>query len=316
MNEVEAQILIISNKFDFSTDYVVRYLLSKNIPYCRINTDSFEKWGLTFDLSDKPLLIAENKTRFLIRSDNLQSIFFRAPVFLRGSSKDILGQSREQWAAFYRNLMLFQEANWVNNPISTYFAEHKMCQLSAAKKIGFTTPSTIASNSYRHVADKFIHNQELILKSIDTLMVRDKEKELFCYSQPIELKDLERESINSIPAFYQEHLYPKIDYRITVVGSEVFSVKILNNGNGVRGDWRLMKDDVEYIACEMPVDIKNKCILLTKSLGLQFGAIDLAYSNNCYYFIEINPTGEWGWLVEAVNCPIHISISELLCRKR
>jgi glutathione synthase/RimK-type ligase-like ATP-grasp enzyme len=29
---------------------------------------------------------------------------------------------------------------------------------------------------------------------------------------------------------------------------------------------------------------------------LNFGAIDLIFHNNEYYFIEINPTGEWSWL--------------------
>ena len=35
-----------------------------------------------------------------------------------------------------------------------------------------------------------------------------------------------------------------------------------------------------------------------KSLRLNFGAIDLIKQDNKYFFIEINPTGEWGWLVD------------------
>jgi glutathione synthase/RimK-type ligase-like ATP-grasp enzyme len=36
---------------------------------------------------------------------------------------------------------------------------------------------------------------------------------------------------------------------------------------------------------------------LLEALGLNFGAIDLVESKGSYFFIEINPTGEWGWLV-------------------
>lgn len=31
-------------------------------------------------------------------------------------------------------------------------------------------------------------------------------------------------------------------------------------------------------------------------MGLVYGAIDLAVSGDRFIFIEINPTGEWGWL--------------------
>lgn len=33
-----------------------------------------------------------------------------------------------------------------------------------------------------------------------------------------------------------------------------------------------------------------------KNLNLNFGGIDLALVDGKYYFIEVNPTGEWGWL--------------------
>lgn len=33
-----------------------------------------------------------------------------------------------------------------------------------------------------------------------------------------------------------------------------------------------------------------------EQFGLEYAAIDLALSNDQYWFIEINPTGEWGWL--------------------
>ncbi|PTD76711.1 RimK-like protein, partial [Klebsiella pneumoniae] len=33
-----------------------------------------------------------------------------------------------------------------------------------------------------------------------------------------------------------------------------------------------------------------------KLLGLNYGAIDFIKTKDEYIFIEINPTGEWGWL--------------------
>lgn len=44
------------------------------------------------------------------------------------------------------------------------------------------------------------------------------------------------------------------------------------------------------ICCE-----SNVKVLLCSQLSL-FGGVDLALVNEDYFFIEVNPTGEWGWL--------------------
>jgi len=49
-----------------------------------------------------------------------------------------------------------------------------------------------------------------------------------------------------------------------------------------------------------------------KAMHLQFGAIDLAFCNDRYYFLEINPTGEWAWLVDAAKLPIDEEIATAL----
>lgn len=313
MEEIDVQVLIISNKFDFSTDYIVRDLILRGVPYCRINTDTIQNWHLTFGFKNGPNLIAENKKLFRITSTCLKSIFFRAPTFLRSTPKDLQGQILEQWASFYKGLMIFRSALWINCPVSSYYAENKICQLTEAHKLGFLIPDSLATNNPIKIIENFSDYEKIICKSVDTLMFEENKKEAFCYSTPISLKAIDASSIKKIPAFYQYNLSPKIDYRITVVGDITFSVQIVNDGNGVEGDWRLLKDSVQFVEANLPKTIKEMCILITKSLGLKFGAIDLAYHKGKFYFIELNPTGEWGWLVEAVNLPIHTSITNLLC---
>ena len=310
---IDVQVLIISNKFDFSTDYVVRRFISEKIPYCRINTDSIQNWNLTFRFKDEPELIAENEKLFRINNGSLKSVFFRAPSFLRSTPKDLEGQIKEQWAAFYRAIMMFKDALWVNWPVSTYYAENKICQLAEATKLGFQIPDSLATNDLSEIIEKFSEHETIICKSIDTMMFEENGKEAFCYSKPVLLKSIDISATKKMPAFYQYYLSPKIDYRVTVVGNDIFAVQIVNNGKGVEGDWRLLKDSVQYIEANLPAKIKEQCISITKNLGLEFGAIDLAYHNDQFYFIEINPTGEWGWLVEAANLPIHHAITKLLC---
>lgn len=51
-------------------------------------------------------------------------------------------------------------------------------------------------------------------------------------------------------------------------------------------------------------------------LGLSFGGIDLILHNNEYYFVEVNPTGEWAWLVNNAGLEIDISICDYLQNSR
>ena len=54
---------------------------------------------------------------------------------------------RNQWSAFLRNLIIFKNANWINNPVCTYRAENKLYQLCIAKESGLLVPTTYVSNS-------------------------------------------------------------------------------------------------------------------------------------------------------------------------
>jgi glutathione synthase/RimK-type ligase-like ATP-grasp enzyme len=49
-----------------------------------------------------------------------------------------------------------------------------------------------------------------------------------------------------------------------------------------------------------------------KDLGLFFGGVDLALVKDRYYFIEVNPTGEWAWLVDAAGLRIDTAICDCL----
>ena len=47
-------------------------------------------------------------------------------------------------------------------------------------------------------------------------------------------------------------------------------------------------------------------------LNLTFGGIDFALVDEKYYFIEVNPTGEWAWLKTAVKFSIDKEIVKAL----
>ena len=287
------KILLISNRFDFSTDFIAIELKKQNIDFIRINRDELKDYTIRFD-PIQPELIGEHKDySFTISTKYLKSIYYRAPTFLRDIFQEGLTEEeqliRTQWTAFVRSLCVFENIKWFNNPIDIYKAEIKPYQLYLANKLGIKIPKTIISNK---TIDIGFENQAI--KSIDTAIVSKGDEEGFVYTEIYKKNELKEEKYSS-PFFIQQGLVPKIDIRVTVIENNVIAIKITSDKN-IDEDWRRHKNELKYTIFELPKKINNFCINYVKKLNLNFGAIDLIFHNNEYYFIEINPTGEWSWL--------------------
>jgi glutathione synthase/RimK-type ligase-like ATP-grasp enzyme len=120
---------------------------------------------------------------------------------------------------------------------------------------------------------------------------------MFTYSTMVSGQELLHSEIKIAPIVVQEYLSGKTDLRVTVVGNNIFAVSITKQGDALVGDWRKgNKDNLDYTFVELPQTVKARIMALMQSLDLSFGGIDIALVRGVYYFIEVNPTGEWGWL--------------------
>lgn len=294
-NILYPNVLIISNRYDFSSDFIAVELENQKIPYFRINRDELKDYVIEFNPLIPSIKGSFKNVNFCISKDKLKSIYFRAPTFLRDIFQDNINEEeqliRSQWTAFVRSLSVFEDIVWLNNPIDIYKAEIKPHQLFIANKIGFNVPSTIISNKTLNIDYDYI-----AIKSIDTAIINLGKEEGFVYTELYKRKEIKEEKYSS-PFFIQHGLVPKTDIRVTVVENEVIAVKISKKGNEkIDIDWRRLKEELNYEIIELPEQIKHLCIQFLKEFNLKFGGIDLIYHNNEYYFIEINPIGEWSWL--------------------
>jgi glutathione synthase/RimK-type ligase-like ATP-grasp enzyme len=217
---------------------------------------------------------------------------------------------RSQWSAFIRNLIVFENAKWINNPVSIYKAENKMLQLQVAQQSGLLIPKTFVGNTHPIGINPEAH---YIVKSIDTALFYDQAQEMFTYSSMLSGEELMSAELSSAPVMIQECIQNKLDIRVTVIGELQFAVSITKEGKLIDGDWRrTQKDHLLYEPMDLPQPIFDSIKKLMKSLNLSFGGVDLVLSNGVYRFIEVNPTGEWGWLVSMAKLPIDIAIAEEL----
>jgi glutathione synthase/RimK-type ligase-like ATP-grasp enzyme len=120
-------------------------------------------------------------------------------------------------------------------------------------------------------------------------------------------------SIRVSPVIYQRAVKKARDLRITVVGARVFACEITQT-DASEIDWRrLDTEHLSYRAVELPLPLADLCISLVNALELGFGAIDLVQDHDDrYWFLEINPNGQWAWIERQARLPIAAAIVDVL----
>ena len=213
---------------------------------------------------------------------------------------------------FMRSFMVFDSCLWVNHPVATYRAEHKAVQLATARSVGFEVPHTVITNDAAGISEAARGAPNVAIKGLDTVLVWQDGHESFGYTTLVDTELAKRAHVSSAPLIAQQALENKLDLRVTVVGEQVWCASVTDNGSPIPGDWRLQKTGAAFRPFDLPRDITRKCSQLCRTLGLVFGAIDLALQDGKYYFLEINPSGEWGWLVDQADLPIDQAIAAAL----
>ena len=291
-------VLLLTSIFDFSADLVALRLEELGESFIRINKEHLPVYRLTLDPIEPSLSIFREE-KFVGSSSSFKSIWFRQPIFFRNTPPTPLlpedQLQRSQWMAFIRAFSVFDNIRWMNWPQATYLAESKPYQLLVASRCGLQVPPTLIGNDSKKFRERY--QSPIVVKSLDTVLLREGNESLFTYTTQCNINELTEESVSAVPLIVQEFYEHKTDYRVTVIGEKVFSIKILEKGIPVKGDWRTVpKERLEYVDIELPQKIINSCKMLIKELNLSFGAIDLLETNKGFIFLEINPTGEWGWL--------------------
>ena len=315
-------VLILSNKWDISVDFIVRELRKRGEKFVRINTEDLPYSDCSVSLPDFSFLLphGEQVTELV---GNLKSVLFRRPgkPFEETepadlSSKPVLRYSTEQWHAFIEGLLSINDVLWINHPRANDLMECKIVQLRKAVEMGFRIPRTCITSS-KDKAEKFIESCGgcVVAKSIYSSLIEYSDKDFFVFTTVVKsLKDVPPPEFGIAPVIFQEYIDGgKIDYRVTVIGEKVYAVRIeFTEGNPGVVDWRTKKDGLMFIPCELPSDLRKKCIDFVSQCGLVFGAIDFVQVRDDFYFLEINPNGEWGWLQRRANLPIAEAITEYL----
>jgi glutathione synthase/RimK-type ligase-like ATP-grasp enzyme len=303
-------ILIITHKQDYTADFVINKLNQQNIQYYRYNCEDCLTEPLTLKFGDiSSLSFLSNK--------KITSVWYRRFKLPEVFGKDQMERTYllEELEMHLHNLIAIIPAEkWLSYPSNIRNAENKYLQMEIAVRIGFRLPKTLISNDKKQVKEFLMSNEQTIIKPVNKGRVNNnqyKSKLIFTSLIPENIpKQLDNFQI--LPGILQEYISKDYEIRITVVGNKLFSAKVdSQTDNETAIDWR--KKKLKFERCEIPKDLEEKCFKMLKELNISFGAFDFIKSTDGeYYFLEVNPNGQWVWIENDTSLPISDAIINYL----
>lgn len=325
MPKIAEKILIVTCSNEPNVKKVMDFLEKDSV--FRLNTDRLLK-DSTFSFCLKEgnvnwYFCVDGKT---ISAADIKAIWYRRPSIPKVSAdisyfyKDFVENEAQKFLRFLWTTVNNKEIFWMNNPSAMRELErNKLRQIQNAFSVGLQTPESFITNSLDTAKEFFDRwRGEIVLKTFGGVPMIDSNNYLLAaYTSRVSREHLESfgSDIKYAPVFLQNYIPKDFELRITIVGNKIFSCAIYSqNSLRTKDDWRRYDfKNVKHKQYQLPVDIEEKLLKLMNLLGLNFGAIDMIVTPiGEYVFLEINPSGQWGWIERLTDMPISKAIAETL----
>lgn len=302
------KILIVSQSNDQAAFLVSRYLKQENANVVILNSGSNLSYLLAHNIKD----LINDVSAIWLRRSNL-------PQF-NSNSTDL---NLEKSVLYnYLHFLLENHKICLGN-LRIDYNHNKLIDLELAEKIGLRIPYTKIFNSTTDVIN-FINSKldsVFITKALSNSNVIRVNGIQYIAGNPsiISIKDL-KEGIDLFPSLIQEYIDKRYEIRSFYLSGFFFSMAIFSqNDPKTRIDYRNynLEKPNRNVPYKLPSSVEEKLYKLFQLKKLNTGSIDLIRATNGeYYFLEINPSGQFGWLSENCNYNIERRISDFLLGKQ
>ncbi len=322
-------VLILTSEGDETASLVEKELGRIGASYVRLNTEIFGTSAhIDYRIGSGAPQVRVVVDEVVVDGKDIASIWVRRPEAPVPDSS-VTDPGARAFAASELKAQLYGtlyslDCPWVSHPESIRTASYKLYQLKVARACGFCIPETLVSARPDEVRDFYTalrdRGQRCAAKLVSKGPPRapNPEEQYCIYTALLEDKDVGRDDPLAVcPATYQAYLEKQCELRVTVVGQETFACEIHSQATPQTSvDWRRYDfPNTPHVAQDLQPELAEKCVALTKRLGLAFSTVDLVVSpDGAVTFLELNPNGQWGWIEELTGLEISKAIAHLLSR--
>ncbi len=305
-------VLVVTNSQDATVDFFLRNV---HRPFFRFDTDHFlTRYELTYGPESWELL--DRTSGEAISNKNLIGIYYRRPVApkvsFEGSNPELDQDLAIEAKKIYLSFIQTQQTKWLSSPASIERAENKLWQLKAAAQVGFLVPDFTITNNLVHLREFTERHNRTCIKPLHLGPFELDGETYVPYTAVLSEYD-SLDSVGDFPVFAQEYVEKDTEFRVTLVGNALFAVEIDSQSNDeTKQDWRVGNCLlVDYSRVTLPKKIEKLCRSLVERANISFSAIDLVKDKTGrFYFLDLNPNGQWAWIDEMLSLGIAKSIED------
>lgn len=278
------------------------------------------QYAINMNFSDKDLDIHAYIDNVKLRLSEFHAVWWRVkPSFLfsRTSKKRTLWSefAHREWESILESLHSFTpKARWINPRLSDLCARNKPTQLLVAKELGFHIPTTLISNDPSNIRDFLSYDKKNAVYKVLTWYFEYPDKIIFTSKVTLDQVLKSTASIRVSPGIFQEQIEKSYEIRVTTVGEKIFSARLDSQiYEDTRLDWRRNQLKIPYSKYKLPKEIAKQIRKMNNQLGLIYAAYDFIVTpKEEYYFLEVNPLGQWLWIENKLGLPISKALAEAL----
>ncbi|MEU4492648.1 ATP-grasp ribosomal peptide maturase [Streptomyces sp. NPDC023998] len=310
----ERPVLVATEADDVTADMVITELNRRSVPVVRFNPSDIGA-GLTVSarFGTCPAPVA-GQVRTPSRTTDLahvRAVYWRRPIwptFQNLSDNDARFAAAQVRYGLGGTLYALDGPLWVNHPLRNAAADYKPAQLAVAQRLGLTVPPTLVTNDPGEAREFITAHGQVVYKTLRWTPYERDGVPVTGWAEPVTAAEID-DSVCVAPHLFQARVDKVADVRVLVVSRHVFAVRI---DSGLL-DWRKDYSALSYAVVDLPDRVNKALLAYLDHFGLVSGSFDLALDQaGDYWWLELNPNGQWGWLEEETGLEMSAAFADLL----
>lgn len=306
--------LVATEADDVTADMVISELNRRQVPVVRFNpADIGTDLTVSARFGTCSAAVA-GQVRTPSRTTDLtqaRAVYWRRPVwpaFQQLSDDDARFAAAQVRYGLGGTLYALDGPLWVNHPLRNATADYKPAQLALAQRLGLTVPPTLVTNDPVDAREFIAAHGQVLSKTLRWTPYKRDGVPVTWWAETVTAAEID-DSVRVAPHLFQARVDKVADVRVLVVGRRVFAVRI---DSGLL-DWRRDYAALSYTVVDLPDRVEKALLACLEHFGLVSGSFDLAVDRaGHYWWLELNPNGQWGWLEENTGLALSAAFADVL----
>lgn len=238
----------------------------------------------------------------------------RAPWGLGVETGSVHALELGTWHSAFTWILDDADIGWVTSPRSLRAAEGKLEQWKAARRLGIDYPRTLVTSRADHVRAQF--RGDVLVKPLGSGQFVHGDEVRTVFAEAMATNDSRLNFLSEAPFIVQELLHTERHLRVVTVGEQVW-VAALQASAEEPVDWRRTRANHDSFVdvCEELPDVAADATAIAEEFSLGYSSQDwVQTSEGRTVLLDLNPSGQWLFLPEAVGLEVADALAERIMR--